>query len=435
MTNLLKLKAMRVFLLVWFGQLVSVVGSGLTGFALDVWVYQQTGSITQFALAFLFSHLPPLLLSSFAGAIVDRGDRRLWMIISDAAAGLSILALAPLILTGHLQVWHVYITTAIASAFSAFQSPAYEASIPLLVPKQYLSRANGLTHLSETLSMLLPPVLGGLLLVTIHLQGVILVDFITFIFAIAILFSVQFPKVPADASDATEKRSLFADVVYGWQYIIARPGLLGLLLFFAAANFVLAIVCVLLTPLVLSFASPTSLGMVLAIDGIGMLVGTLIISTWKGPSRQINSILGFHLLGGLCILATGLRASVALIAVAAFLFAMGSPIINSASQFIWQTKVAPSVQGRVFAVERIIVCSLQPLAYILAGPLADRIFEPLMAENGPLAASIGQVIGVGPGRGVGLMFMAMGVLSVITTVAGYQYPRLRFVENELPDQI
>lgn len=434
MANLFKLKEMRVFMLVWLGQLVSVVGSGLTSFALDVWVYQKTGSVTQFALAFLFSQLPPLLLSSFAGAVVDRGDRRLWMIISDAAAGLSILALVPLLLTNCLQVWHIYVSTAIASAFSAFQSPAYEASVPLLVPKHHLSRANGLMHLNGSLFMLLPPMLGGLLLVTIHLQGVILVDFITFLFSIAILFSVRFPRVPASASDATEQ-PLFADIVDSWRYIIARSGLLGLLLFFAAANFVLAIVSVLLMPLVLSFASPTSLGMILAIDGIGMLIGTFIISTWKGPSRQINSILGFHLLSGLCLLATGLRPSVVLIAAAAFLFAMGSPIINSASQLLWQTKVAPNMLGRVFAVERIITYSLQPLAYIMAGPLADRIFEPLMAVNGPLADSVGRVIGVGAGRGIGLLFVTMGVLSIITTVAGYQYPRLRFVEDELADQI
>jgi hypothetical protein len=206
-------------------------------------------------------------------------------------------------------------------------------------------------------------------------------------------------------------------------------------IFFAASNFVLAIVSVLLTPLVLSFASPAVLGIILSTDGIGMLIGTLFISVGKAPTRQMPSILGFQMLGGLCILATGLRDSVSLITVAAFLFAFGSPIINCCSQVIWQRKVAPEVQGRVFAVERMIVSALQPIAYIIAGPLADRVFEPLMAANGFLADSIGQLIGVGHGRGIGLLFMVMGMVSMLISIIAFQYPRLRLLEDELSDQL
>jgi MFS transporter, DHA3 family, macrolide efflux protein len=433
--NKKEIKTMRVFLLVWFGQMVSIIGSGLSSFALDVWVYQKTGSVTQFAIAFLFGSIPPLFIIPFAGALADRWNRRYCMIISDLGAGLSMLAIAILLYTNSLQVWHVYIAVAFSSAFGCLQWPAYTAAIPQLVPKEYLTRANGLTQLADSTKLLIPPLLGGALLMTIQLQGVLLIDFITFLCAIVTLSIVKFPNITTDPEEEEKKESMFTEFTYGLKYVKARPGLLGLIIFFAAANFMLSMIGVLLTPLLLSFTTPAILGTILFIDGIGMLLSTLILSTRGGPSQQINSILGFQLLGGLCIAATGFRASVPLVAVAAFLFAFGSPIVNCCSQVILQRKVATEVQGRVFAVEGMLVNFLQPIAYIIAGPLADRVFEPLMAVNGALAGSIGQIIGVGPGRGIGLMFVMIGTLSMLLPMVAYQYPRLRFVEVELVDQI
>jgi MFS transporter, DHA3 family, macrolide efflux protein len=432
-----EIKAMRVFLIVWFGQMVSIIGSGLSSFALDVWVYQRTGSVTQFAIAFLFSSLPPLLIVPFAGALADRWNRRYCIIIGDCGSGLSMLAIAILLFTGRLEVWHVYIAVAFSSAFSSLQWPAYHAVIPQIVPKEHLARANGLTQLADALKMLLPPILGGALLMTIQLQGVLVVDFITFLVSIITLSIVRFPnpRTTDPQEEDGKKESMFAEFTYGLKYVKDRPGLLGLIIFFALANFLLSMISVLLTPLILSFTTPAVLGTILFIDGVGMLLSTLLISTRGGPTQQINSILGFQLLGGLCIAATGVRASVPLVAVAAFLFAFGSPIVNCCSQVILQRKVDPEVQGRVFAVEGMTINFLQPFAYIIAGPLADRVFEPLMAANGALAGSVGQIMGVGAGRGIGLLFVIIGALSMLLPIIAFQYPRLRFVEVELVDRV
>jgi MFS transporter, DHA3 family, macrolide efflux protein len=410
-----ELKTMRVFLLVWFGQMVSIIGSGLSSFALDVWVYQRTGSVTQFAIAFLFGSLPPLFIIPFAGALADRWNRRYCMMISDLGAGLSMLAIAILLYTAKLEVWHVYIAVAFSSAFGCLQWPAYTAAIPQLVPKEYLTRANGLTQLADSLKLLIPPLLGGALLMTIQLQGVLLIDFITFLCSIVTLSIVKFPDVRATdpAEEEGKKESMLTEFTHGLKYVKARPGLLGLIIFFAAANFMLSMIGVLLTPLLLSFTTPAILGTILFVDGIGMLLSTLLLSTRGAPTSQINSILGFQLLGGLCIAATGFQASVPLVAVAAFLFAFGSPIVNCCSQAILQRKVASEIQGRVFAVEGMMVNFLQPIAYIIAGPLADRVFEPLMAANGALASSLGQIMGVGAGRGIGLMFVIIGAFSML----------------------
>jgi MFS transporter, DHA3 family, macrolide efflux protein len=425
---------MRVFILIWFGQMVSLIGSGLTNFALGVWVYQQTGSVTQFALISLFTSLPTILISPVAGALVDRWPRRWVMIISDFGAGLSTGAIALQFAMGHLATWHIYIATAVSSCFSAFQWPAYVAATTTLVAKQNLGRANGMLQLGDAAARLVSPLLAGVLLITIQLQGIILIDFATFVFALVTLARVRFPKGIVDTHKA-DRTSLFKEITYGLTYILLRKGLLWLLVFFAVTNFLVGVVQVLVTPLILSFASPTALGFILTIGGVGMLMGSVVMSTLKGPQQRIKSVFGFMFLGGLCIMAAGFHKSVPLLALIAFLFFFGQPIINSSTLVIFQKKVASHVQGRVFALISAIANASLPFAYVVAGPLADRIFEPLMKESGPLAGSIGQIIGVGSGRGIGLMFIVMGVLTVLVTIIAYQYPPLRFVENQLPDAI
>lgn len=385
---------MRVFILIWFGQLVSLIGSGLTGFALGVWVYQRTGSVTQFALISLSTTLPLILISPLAGTLVDRWNRRWVMLFSDSGAGLSTLAIALLLVAGRLEVWHIYLATAVSSTASAFQWPAYTAATTLLVPK-HLGRASGMTQLGQAVAQLISPVLAGVLLVTIQLPGVILLDFTTFLFALVTLLLVRFPDAKTTAAGEAGKGSLLRETAYGLRYITARPGLFGLLIFFTASNFLVGFVVVLTTPLVLSFASSVALGTILSIGGSGMLVGSLVMSTWGGPQRRINTVFGFMLLSGLCIMVAGLRPSVPLFALTAFLFFLGLPLINGSTQVIFQQKVAPELQGRVFALNGAIAGAALPLAYVVAGPLADQVFEPLMASNGFLAKSIGQLIGVG----------------------------------------
>ncbi|MGK7948459.1 MAG: MFS transporter [Xenococcaceae cyanobacterium] len=428
-------RRMTVFIIVWIGQLVSLLGSSLTNFALGVWVYEQTGSVTQFALISLFISLPLILIAPIAGAIVDRCNRRWIMILGDSGAGLNTLVIALLIATGSLEIWHIYLTTAISSTFSAFQRPAYSAAIAQLVSKQHLSRAGGMTQLGEAFAQLIAPMLAGMLLVTIKLKGIIAIDFATFLFALVTLLLVRFPNIKTSITQKSGLRGLLHQVVQGWTYLTDRPGLLGLLFLFTTANFLLGAVSVLVTPLVLSIASTPVLGIIMSVGGIGMVVGSITISIWGGAKKQINSVFGFMLLSGLCILAVGLNSSIVLFGFAAFLFFFSLPLIRVSSQVIFQKKVAVELQGRVFALNEAFVTASMPLAYVVAGPLADRVFEPLMAVNGPLAASIGQIIGVGSGRGISLMFVIIGFLFLFSTLVAYNYPRLRLVEEELPDAL
>ena len=426
---------MKTFLVIWAGQVVSSLGSNLTGFALGVWTYQQTGSATLFAFITLATTVPGMLLSPLAGALVDRWDRRWAMILADGGAGLATLALALLIWKGHLELWHMYVLMAIISAFGSISWPAFSAAVTMMVPSRHLGRANGMTQLGEAAAQILAPVLAGAMVVSIGRQGVVLIDFASYLVAVAALLVVRIPRPPASPEAASGGGSLWREASSGWSYIRRRPGLLALLILLAFTNLGMGMVQVLLSPMVLSFASPAVLGRVLTIAGFGLLAGGLLMSAWGGPRHRVMGILGLLLIQGLVLPFGGLRASALLICAGAFVYMMALTILNGTSQAIWQSKVEPGLQGRVFAVRRMVAWSTLPLAYLVAGPLADRVFEPLMVAGGPLAGSVGQVIGVGKGRGMALMLILIGVFIILVVAVASRAPRLLRLESELPDAL
>ncbi len=426
---------MSSFLLIWLGQIASMIGSGISSFAFGVWTYERTGSVSQFTLVMLCITLPQLLVGPFAGALVDRWDRRWVMILSDGGAGLCTLCLAGLLLAGRLEIWHLYVGLLAGGVLGAFQEPAYMASITMLVPKEHFGRASGLIQIPYAIGQLASPVLAGVLLGLIGLLGVIALDAATFVFAVLTMLAVRIPRPPRSAAGLAASGSLLRETLSGWRYITARRGLLILLLLATVTNFGLAVVETMIFPLVLSFATATTLGIVLSVSGVGMLAGTLLISVWGGPRRRIAAVIGFTILQGLALLVGGLRPDPVLVAAAAFVFLLCAPIAIGCSQAIVQSKVEPDLQGRVLAIRQVVGRVAMPLAYLSAGLLADRLFEPLLAVDGRLAGSVGVLIGTGSGRGIALMIMLVGLLFIVAGLLAYAHPRLRRVEDELADSV
>ncbi len=422
---------MRVFLVIWFGQLVSLLGSGITGFALGIWTYQESGEVTQFAIVLFLSTMPPILLSPFAGLLADRWNRRWLMVLADTGAALSTLAIVTLLTANRLEPWHIYIATTFSAVMGSFQGPAYAASIPQLVSDDQLGRANGLGQLSRSISQLLAPILGGFLLVTIGLKGIILIDLITFLFAVFTLLAVRFPPTPKSTGHHGE--SWLRAAMGGWIYIAKRRGLLALLLYFAMINFLLGSIEVLVTPLALSITTPDILGVVLFIGGMGMLFGSLALTFWGGPKRKVYGVLAAQFIGAICILVVGFSLSVPVLCVVAFVYFFGIPIGDGCSTSIFQQKVAIDVQGRVFAAIGTVTGFILPISYLIISALADGVFEPLMMPGGGLAELLGPYFGVGKGRGIGLLFSIMGILAMLVTVLAYFYPPLRLIEDDLPN--
>lgn len=424
---------LRTFFIMWFGQTCSAFGTGLTRFALGVWVYQLTGSVTQFALILVATSLPGLVLSPVVGALVDRWDRRWAMILSDTGAGLCTLAIALLVYAGRLEVWHIYPIMALASVFQAFQWPAFSAATTLLAPKRHLGRVAGFRQLGTGTAEISAPLVAALLLDVIGLPGIIFLDFATFFIALVTLAVVRVPAPPKGEAGAV-KLSLLSDARRGWNYLVERGELFRLLGLFAAVNLAIGNLQVLMTPLVLSFTDATGLGFVMTVGSAGFLLGGLVMSAWGGPKRRMRGILVVLLLQA-PVLALAVWPTVPALAVMMFLFVLGVPIINGSSQALWQVKVAPEFQGRVFAIRRMIAMGALPLAYMVSGPLADRLFEPAMSEGGALAGVLGPLLGVGEGRGVALMFVLMALGLVVIAVAGILSAPLRDLEDRLPDVI
>jgi DHA3 family macrolide efflux protein-like MFS transporter len=420
----------RTFLLIWAGQVVSLVGSGLTSFVLGVWVYQSTGSATQFALIAASATIPGVLLSPLAGEVVDRHDRRRVMIAADCGAALSTLVVFALYLNGALEVWHIYAAAAATAVCNTFQGPAYAASIPLLVPREQLGRVNGLVQI-ERAAGIISPALAAALIATIGVSGVIMVDFATFLFATGTLLLVRIPRPAATAHGAAASRgSLLARAGYGWRYLRERNGLMWLVVLLGVTNFFIGMASVMVQPLILSFSSVGTLGKLMLAGGSGMLAGGMIMGAWGGPKRRIHGVLAFMFLGGIALFLHGLAPSALLIAFVAPAFLFTIPITSGSTMAILQARVPADVQGRVFAAVRVLAMAAVPLAYLVAGPAADYVFEPLMAPGGALAGSVGSMIGTGDGRGIALMFMVSGLVASTAAVLGYLNPHLRRVEDE-----
>lgn len=456
MRKLLPLRGPLAFAVVCLGQTVSAFGSQLTAFSLAVWVLESTGSATQLGLITFFASVPNLVLLPVAGALVDRWDRRWAMILSDGGAGLCTLALALLAWAERLGTPYICLLVGLSSTVSAVRFPAFSASTVMLVGKKHLMRASGFGQTGAALAMTSAPAAAGALLHTVGLRGVILIDVCTFLFAVAGLLAVDIPRpVPegellrtGNEPKAGEEagplrigkdkgsgwRALLREMLYGWSYIRERRGLVALLVLYAAINLSFGMVQVLVTPLVLAFASAVELGWIMSVAAGGTVFSTLGLGISGGPRLKLRAMSVCLLIQGLVLFLGGVRPNVALVAAAACVYLSCQPILYACYHTIWQSKVALSLQGRIFAVRRMLAASTVPLAPLLAGSLAD-LCEPLLLENGHLAGSVGRWIGVGPGRGVGFLFICVGFLLLVLAAVACVFRPLRDLEQEIPDAV
>ncbi|HEU0302212.1 MAG TPA: MFS transporter [Longimicrobium sp.] len=420
---------MRTFSIVWFGQMVSMVGTALTDFGVGVWIFQKTGSATPFAMVLLCLVVPGILATPFAGALADRWDRRRIMMLADTGAALSTLFLAAMLLAGRLELWHILVAVSFASLCRAFQGPAWMASTAQLVPAEQLGRASGMMNFGRAVAGIVGPALGGVLVPTIGLQRVMMIDLATFGVAVALLVAVRFPAVPRREAAPGEKKSILREAAYGWKYVGSQPALRAHLLFFALVNLSLGYVWALHMPLVLGFAGPGALGVVGSAMGFGLLAGSVAMTVTGGFRNKVGAILGYGVLLGSCLVLMGARPWVPLVAVAIFGVTLGIPVINASLMSLWMPRIPDDIRGRTYSVIQVLVWSTEPIAYVTAGVLADAVFKPLLVEGGPLAGSLGTVVGVGPTRGIGLLLVGVGVFVWTATALVAMLPHFRTAEQ------
>jgi len=426
---------MTGFTVIWVGQFVSLIGTSMTNFALTIWAWEQTGQATALALMQLFFFAPQVLMSPLAGALVDRWSRKRVMVLSDVGAGLGTAAIFLLISMDMLRLPYLYAISAFMGAFQSFQFPAYSAAVTTMLEKEQYARASGMLALAQSASGIFGPAAAGALIGLIGKTGIISFDLLSILVAISALMLVPIPQ-PAATTVAAEKPSLLQDSLFGFRYIAARPGLLGLQFIFFMINFTGSLCFPLIAPMVLSKTGndTVALGAVQSAFGLGGVVGGLFLSAWGGPKRRVNGVLigmfGSFLLGFPLM---GVGSGTVYWAAAAFVILFFNPLINGSNQAIWQSKVPPDVQGRVFSARALIAQISAPIAMLITGPLTDGVLTPAMNPGQPLALAFGWLVGTGPGAGPALLFLAMGALGSAVSLVGYLFPHIRNVEDILPD--
>ena len=427
---------MATFTIIWAGQIASLLGTAMSQFGLTLWAYDVTGRATPLALIGFFFVVPQVVLAPFIGVLVDRSNRKLMMMLADVAAALTTVLILGLHATGNLQIWHLYFTAAIVGLFQGFQWPAYSAAISLMLPKEQYARANGMLDLAGSSSAVIAPILAGVLIGPIGLAGILVIDLVSAAIAITTLLFAHIPQPAQAGASDEEKVSFLRDTAYGFRYILARPSLLGLQIVFLVGNFLCDVALAVLAPMILGRTGSNELifGSVQSAGAIGGVVGGVVMSAWGGPKRLVHGvILGWALGGVLGQAVLGLAQTTPVWAVGMFFLVFFSPFLNGCNQAIWQSKVPPSVQGRVFSVRVFIAWLVSPLARLLAGPLADQVFEPAMIEGGSLASTFGWLVGTGTGAGIALMFVLTGLLRTVLTLSAYLFPAVRDAEDLLPD--
>ena len=398
----------RRFFTIWTGQAFSLFGSALVQFALIWWLTQRSGSATVLAIATLVGMLPQIVIGPFAGALVDRWNRRVIMILADALIAVSTLVLVYLFATDQVQVWHVYAILGMRSLGTAFHFPAMSASTALMVPEDQLTRINGLNQTLLGINGLIAPPVGALLIGILPTQSILLIDVATAILAILPLFFFSIPQPVRAETDNESRPNLFQDIREAFTYIRGWSGLVAIIFMALFLNFLLVPTGALLPILITKHFNKGALelGLINSAEGVGIIVGGILLSVWGGfKKKMVTSMAGIFILG-LSVLLVGVApANLFALAVAAlFLTGVAIPITNGPIGALFQSLVRNDMQGRVMSLVNSSATAISPLGLLIAGPLSDAL-------------------------GIQIWFWAGGLICALIGIAGFFVPSIMNIGN------
>ena len=424
--------SLRTFYILIVTQMMSLIGSEMTALAVGIRVFKDSGSATPLAMAAFFAAVPRLVASSFAGVLADRWDRRYVMIIADAGQAVGTLLLLISFASGQFEVWHLYAVSLIQAAFGTFQGPAFQASVTMLVPDEQRDRANAILQMRSPAAGLVAPALAGALFALVDATGVMVIDLLTFGAAMVVVLLVRIPRPVQTAEGRAMQGTIWQEALVGFRFLWARRPMLVMVAAATLVNFFMSMVGVLFTPYILSLTgNETTLGMLMSITSAGAIIGGIVMSIWGGTRPRVHTALPGIIITGLFLALFGVTRSPLAMGVALFGLMFPIPMINASFDSILQAKTPPDLQGRVFAAVMQVALLASPIGYLLAGPLADGVFEPGVAGAGwDLFAPL---VGSQAGSGMGLMNIIAGTLIMLTAAAFYAIPAVRHMEATLPD--
>lgn len=402
---------MKKFLVIWMGELISNIGSGMTAFALSVYVYQQTGSVAWVSLVTMLAYLPTILLNPLGGILADRFDRRLMMICGDLFSALGLIYILISMETGQGSIIPIVIGVTVNAVFIALLDPAYKATVTDLLTEEEYAKASGLVQMAGNAKYLISPALAGILLGIADIRLILVIDIGTIFITVIAVASVR--KTMKKAKAAKGKFHIIRELKEGMQVIVQDKGIGALVLLMTFMCFFIAFIQTLIVPMLLPIADAKTVGIMESVSAMGMLAGSVIIGI-TGIKKNHSAILVVSLiLCGIFMGMTGMSTNLLFILIVCLLFFTALPFVNTCADVLIRVRIPNELQGRVWGLISLLTQLGYVAAYAVCGVSADYVFEPLMQENGILAGSLGKIIGTGQGRGIGLMLMAAGAGMII----------------------
>lgn len=400
-------------------QTLSLIGSRMTSVAIGFRISFDTGQAAPLLLVAFFNELPPMLFGSAAGVLVDRWNRKRVMLLGDSGQAIGSLLLMFSFLSGQFQLWHLYLITFIQGVFAMFQGPAQDAAVTQLVPETQRDRANALRQLAFPLAGVIAPALTGLLYPLVRIQGIVLIDMVTFLIAVLAVYRIHLPQPESSVAGQAASGGFWRELRGGLVYLTQRRALLWLILYFTVMNFLLNGPLALDIPYLIKIGSSESLiGLILSVMSLGTVVGAAAIALRRPHWPRVQVFMPAFLLTGAMFLIFGTTRQPLILAGSLFLLMIPLPLGWGLFTSLLQTKTPPDMQGRVFAFMGQLGFLASTTSFLFTGYVVDNVLEP--------AAST-------PGDGMSLVLVITGVLILLSTLVTYLAPGIRRVETDLPD--
>lgn len=418
------LKELKSFIILWLTQSFSTLGSAMTNFALVIWLYGESGSALSTAMLTVCSYAPYVVMSIFAGALSDRWNKKATMLVCDSIAAACTVTVLILLKTGSLAVWHLYILNAVNGLMNTVQQPASDVASTLLTPEKHYQKTSGMRSFSNSLVTILTPVFASAMVGFGGVESVIVFDLATFTAAFLVL--LLFIKIPEAEESPVKSESILKTARDGLSYLKTNKGILWLIMSMAAINFIASIYEAALSPMILSVADETSLGIVNACIGAANFVGSIIAVFFPAPKSRIRVIFNcllFSMSTENFFLAFGKNT---------FIWSFGGilgwiviPLMNANMDVIMRSKIPTDMQGRVYSARNTLQFFTIPIGYFLGGLLVDKVFEPFMASVSDDSILI-RLFGSGKGSGAALLFFVIGILGVVVCLI---FRRVRYIRE------
>ncbi len=409
----MKIKQLRPYLMLWSSQAISALGSGMTSYALVLWLYIRSGSALETALLSVCSYAPYVAMSIFAGTLSDRWNKKRTILVCDLLAALSTVMVFLLIKADALSAWHLYVLNALNGLMNTIQQPAGEVAATLLVPKDYYQKTSGLRSLSQSLNSILTPILATALFAFAGIDAVIAVDLITFGFAFFTL--LLFIQIPEGSGSNQRPEKLLTAARQGIIWLGKNPLILTLILYLACINLVASVYNAALPAMILPRpdGGEAALGLVNTCVGIATLAGSVLVTFLPVPKNRVR-VISLTLLLSMSsenfLLAFGKTPLVWCAgAVIGWLFI---PLMNANLDVIFRSSIPLEMQGRVYSCRNTLQFFTIPIGFLTGGLLVDKVFEPLM-EAQPAGALLASLFGEAKGSGAAMLFFIIGIVGVI----------------------